>query len=639
MDKRISALSTALELIEAQGFSPKKTLIESFFGVAPPVTRTELMEASSGLDVQSIGETATVLRDTLRDASKDQSEAQGELALLRPLAGLSFNSCDLRNLKRFQVLFGRMSERDFNALRLDEDMEGLSLEEVRRQKKSVLLLIAAPENKGDVLAELLSRHGFEEIIFPKLECSVEERIAQLNEILTGVQEQRDRVRQKTAKLAEEYNVILRALAFWEAQRDLADAAGNTIRVARSALITGWVRDRDVPALTRLISDRLSWCSVVIREPKDDEEPPVSIKLPALLKPMQLLVNMFGMPGYRTFDPTAYLTFAFLLFFGFCFGDVVYGSLLIIISVAVMRKYPQSWIKRFFQLFLYAGVSSIIFGLVTWTWMGDFLSNPAHTYVSADSFIYKFSRFFAYWKWNPGPTDQMLFDPLNKPLDALVLALALGVINQFYGLILKMKLEISRRDYAAAFFDAGLWLLVLPGVLLLIATIFTTVSPAMVTLGWVLFVGGAIGLVLTQGRKEKGILGKAITGVVSVYGILGSYGITAFIGDMLSYSRLLALGLTTTIIGMSFNIIANLAPSIITQLVPATPAAVGTVVYVLILVGGHAGNFVMSILGAFVHPARLILMEFFGRFYEAGGREFVPLGLRASRVELVERKCA
>ena len=135
-------------------------------------------------------------------------------------------------------------------------------------------------------------------------------------------------------------------------------------------------------------------------------------------------------------------------------------------------------------------------------------------------------------------------------------------------------------------------------------------------GYVLFAAGALGLILTQGRDAKGIGGKLFNGVMSLYGIVGSYGLTAFIGDTVSYSRLLALGLTTSIVGYSFNLMAGLLRDI---------PYVGLVLFILVVVVGHVFNFTISVLGAFVHSMRLIFVEFFGRFYDGSGRAFKPLG--------------
>ncbi|MFH1422311.1 MAG: V-type ATP synthase subunit I, partial [Planctomycetota bacterium] len=144
---------------------------------------------------------------------------------------------------------------------------------------------------------------------------------------------------------------------------------------------------------------------------------------------------------------------------------------------------------------------------------------------------------------------------------------------------------------------------------------------------IMIIVGALSLILTQGRHEKTFVGKAVTGVVSLYGILGTYGTTSFIGDVLSYSRLLALALTTGIIGMAFNIIAE----IVVDMIPIR--AFGIAIALLIVIGGHLFNFIMSIMSAFVHSARLIFLEFFGRFYETGGVAFAPFGFRSNSIEI------
>jgi V/A-type H+-transporting ATPase subunit I len=177
----------------------------------------------------------------------------------------------------------------------------------------------------------------------------------------------------------------------------------------------------------------------------------------------------------------------------------------------------------------------------------------------------------------------------------------------------------------AIFDAGLWLLTLPGFLLIASTLFLETPPWALRLGLALFGVGALGLVLTQGRHERGIAGKCITGFVSLYGILGSYGCVSFMGDVLSYSRLLALGLTTSVVGMAFNMMAGMLRQV---------HAAGPVLFVAMLLFGHAFNFAISILGSFIHPARLIFLEFFGRFYEGGAVRFRPLSPDSDQVMVV-----
>ena len=167
-----------------------------------------------------------------------------------------------------------------------------------------------------------------------------------------------------------------------------------------------------------------------------------------------------------------------------------------------------------------------------------------------------------------------------------------------------------------FSDGLCWIVTLSGLLMMVGKVFGPIPPALFTTGVWFFWIGALGLVLTQGRESSGIAGRLGTGLMSLYGIVGAYGITAFVGDTLSYCRLLALGLTTSIIAMALNLMAGMVRDV---------PYVGTVLFIGILVAGHLFNFLISALGAFVHSMRLIFVEFFGRFYETGGRRFQPLG--------------
>jgi V/A-type H+-transporting ATPase subunit I len=309
--------------------------------------------------------------------------------------------------------------------------------------------------------------------------------------------------------------------------------------------------------------------------------------------------------------------SFVVFYGFCLGDAVYGLVQLAIALALMKRYRSyPGLRNFFALLAWGAVSSFIVGVLTGSWAADIWSpkylgegNPLEKLASA----------------------LMIGDPLQKPLVVLGIALAMGVLNQLWGITMKFYSCWRQGDKRGAIFDAGFWYLVLPGLVLLVAWFFSTEPPA-----WPLHVGGALmgvgglGLVLTNGRKEKSLAGKAIVGLVSLYGIVGSYGCLSFVGDTLSYSRLLALALTTTIVGMAINIIG----AIINQML-GLPMLVGIVVFAVVAVPAHFLNLVLSGLGAFIHSARLIFVEFFGRFYEPGAQRFAPLGSTGGRIRVMD----
>ena len=377
---------------------------------------------------------------------------------------------------------------------------------------------------------------------------------------------------------------------------------------RIFVLIGYIKTTDRLRLDPILGSEFPHASVFYEEPSPKDRVPVSITLNKFFKPAQLLINMFGLPNYFTFDPTPFVIVSFLIFFGLCFGDVFYGLFLTVFSAWMVRKYRRSEpFSNFMKLFLYAGISTMIFGALTGGWAGD-LYNPR--YLGEDNLLLKIKERL------------MLLDPLSKPVIALLIAIGLGVLNQFYGITLRMYGEILRKNILNAICDGLLWLIMLPGFLILISTVCLKVPGYLVSIGKYLAIIGAAGLISTQGRNEKGIAGKIFTGIVSLYGIVGTYGCSGFIGEILSYTRILALSLTTTIIGMAFNIVASLFK---------TGTFIGLILFIITLVTGHMFNFVMSILGAFIHPARLIFLEFFGRFYEGGAQKFQPYGFGNQRI--------
>jgi V/A-type H+-transporting ATPase subunit I len=301
---------------------------------------------------------------------------------------------------------------------------------------------------------------------------------------------------------------------------------------------------------------------------------------------------------------------FFMFFGMCFGDLVYGIMLIGVAALLKRRFAgQKNLVEFFRLFTYAGVTTIIFGVLTGSWASDLTS-----YFGQGNALDRLR------------VRLTLLDPMQKPMLALGIAIGIGIVNQFYGIVLKFLSSIWKGDIKSALYDGGLWFVYLSSLLAAGLSAAGALPGGIAKPALAVVIASAVGLVLTQGRDQKTWGLRIATGVVSLYGILGGYGTTSFIGDVLSYSRLLALGMTTTVIGMAFNIVAGFV-----RIVPVA----GWALFVLVVLFGHSFNFIMSILGSFVHPARLMFLEFFGRFYESGGTAFRPFGFRSNAVELVE----
>jgi V/A-type H+/Na+-transporting ATPase subunit I len=348
----------------------------------------------------------------------------------------------------------------------------------------------------------------------------------------------------------------------------------------------WCPTELVETVKKELSKFTSFFELTSRQPKDDEMPPVELKNNALIKPFESITRLYGVPSYRDLDPTPFLAVFFFVFFGLSLTDFVYGLLLaVMLGVILMVYRVPSSAKPLVSLLFLGGVSSALIGML----FGGYMGIPV--------------TFFPQWMQNI-----QYFDSLKNPLPIFYLSLGLGVLQIIFGIILAVL-----RDARLG----SLW----DGVLNHVPWILMFISIGVfyfMSFVWPLYASIAI-LVLTQGRKEKSIFKKITMGTVSLYEVVG------YFSDVLSYSRLLALGLATSALAFAVNLTASL----VREMIPY----VGVLLVPFIYIGGHLFNLAVNILGAFIHSARLQFVEFFSKFITGSGKPFVAFGRGGQYVTL------
>lgn len=593
----VGKLSRTLDVLD--GFvPPKRRFHENFVNLPAEMKRDEFERHVAEVNITELYENTAAIQRDHAAAEKRAEELSARIAQLSnwadadvPPAGLSRCRCDL----------GVMPAKAL--LKIEQgvaESESIAVNVVAVSGGRTLVAAVWLNEAEDEAEDLLHGQGFESLGLDAGSGKVAAVIQKYDTALVTVEAKLAILKKRTAKLAEGRRAVLAALAHWQAEVERHAASAKALASKRIATLSGYVLVREMPKLEELLAKGFPSVSLIAEDPTPDENVPVSLGGSKLWAPAQFLTAMFGLPNYFEFDPSPFIFLTFLIFFGCCFGDVVYGLMLLATGWWLARKaadYPS--LARFFGLLTWCGIASIIVGVITGSWAADLLSG-GYLGKGAQGFV----------------TNLMIINPLKKTVVILGVVLSIGMLNQFYGMTLLLYREWRKGNRLAGLCDGGLWLIFLPGLVLLLAGAMDVVPPVWTKIALGMIATSGLGLVLTQGRHEETFLAKAITGVVSLYGILGTYGVTSFIGDTLSYSRLLALGLTTAIVGMSFNIIANLAMSI--------PVA-GVIFFIVIAVFGHVFNFFISILGGFVHSARLIFVEFFTKFYEGGAAPFAPLG--------------
>lgn len=337
-----------------------------------------------------------------------------------------------------------------------------------------------------------------------------------------------------------------------------------------------------------------------------EKAPVKLKNSRFAAPAESIVNMYSPPSHDDIDPTPLLAFFFYFFFGMMFSDAGYGLLMVIgTGLAIKLFKPDKEMRNTLKLFQYCGVSTFFWGLVFASFFGDAPATLYNYFTGADISM---AQIF------PWPT----IDPQKDALMLMIISIAFGLVHILVGMGCKFYVCLRQKDYGGAFFDTGLWMLMLIGFAVLAAGMAFGQTLVYVGAGIAIFC--AIGLVLTQGRNKKGF-GKVIGGLASLYDITG------YISDLLSYSRLLALGLTTGVMAQVFNMLSTMFGK----------SWFGIILLIIVFIIGHAINIGLNALGSYVHTMRLQYVEMFGKFYEGGGKQFKPFKLNSKYIKIQEDK--
>ena len=590
-----------------------KGLIQSFFPDEVYVNVADMSKTAS--TAMSNGYTGMMrsilaLKVQLAELRHRVDQLEQDRAMLLPWSSLPVDFGEVARWQRIALIAGTISPLDMARAvkRLLDHGTFVAVDAVSETKSTRNVVVAYLRTQTDDVRAVLASQGFVEQDLSHTTGTVASLIDRMTEEDRVVHEKIAALQLEVATFLARKQEIVVYREYLLNERTRLEASHDITRTERCSVVTGYVRKVEVESLEQLCTG-FGGIVCMTGDPTEGDSTPVSITNNKWLKPMEILINMFGFPVYSTFDPTVFLAIPFLLFFALCLGDVLYGAIQIGICLYFMRKYRQSTgVHNFMMVFLYGGVAAMIAGALTGSWGGDLISE---TYLGKGNVIARFV------------TSLRIIDPLQSAFQFLMVAWIIGALNQLYGVGLAIYKAARRHDYASIVYDCVGWLLFLPAIsaLLFIGTKWGTAFRS----GYLIALTTGLVLLLLGGARQGKGAGKVLTALVNLYGIQSSYGAGSFLGDVLSYSRLLALGLTTSMLGSAFNMIGSLVK------VPV----LGLIVGALVLVFGHLLNYFMGAMGAFIHSARLILLEFFGRFYEGGAPRFHRFGFSSEVVKIVD----
>lgn len=581
VENKLNKIKYAIEFL--RGYIPEPKGLKALTKDKENVTYDQLKELVEGYEIDEIYEALKSLESKLSELKSNLLLLNQENEFYEKWAKLDLCNKELKALNNTGYFIGTIPKKNY-----------LSLEEYIKDKKIPLSIEIVNEDKDLNYVFALYPMGyilsieelFKEFEAAKISINLWDtpiKIIEANKIkASNLAEEKDLAEKTILKYKDKLPMLEKCFDWYYNKLEMHKSTSNMAKTCKTVLMEGWVPEDKKNDFSNLLNRVLEDSYYIeFHVPEEDEVVPIKLKNKFIIEPFESITAMYSLPGYKEIDPTPILAPFLFIFFGMMLSDAGYGFVMLIGTTLALKLLKLSkGQEKLVKLFQYLSISTIFFGILYGSYFGDILSKSI----------------MPLW-----------LDPSSNPITVLILSIVMGVIHIYVALGVKAYLLIRDKKPLDAIFDVGFWYFTLTGALLMLVGSMSN-QAMMGTIGKYLAIVGTLGLLLTQGRSNKTIFGKFAGG------LYGLYGITGYLGDILSYSRLLALGLATGLIGSSFNLIIGLLGN------PILKITFGTVIFIV----GHVFNLLINVLGAYVHAARLQYLEFFNKFYEGGGKEFKPL---------------
>ena len=596
---RHSTLVHAIELLDH--YAPKKSKLLS----AKPELEPQVLLDDTGLTgALKTAEAIEGYDARIKRIAAEESRERSMIEALRPWQELDL-PLNFEGTERCGVLIGtvpaRMELSGINAA-LDAVDEESELFTIREEKKERYVLLVCMKDKLPAMQDALRPFGFTPAAVAGMSGTARECLLNSEQTLKELAAEKENCIRYIVDDAVHRDELKLAADRVSVQISLAEAEDRLCGTDSVLVMEGWIPAEREKELGEVF-DRFG-CAWETQDPAEEEYPkvPVQLKNNKFTNALNMVTNMYSLPAYGSRDPNPLMAPFFILFYGLMMADMGYGILMIIAALVAMKKMkPRAGTLSFCQLLLYGGISTFVMGALT----GGFFGNAPEIIAG---------MFGSTWKGLP-----YLFSPVRDSNMVLYGSMVLGLLHLNTGMAVNFHEKWKRGEKASAIFEEGSqWIILVGGVLLGLQMLVFKDAAVLHTAGLAVIIVGVVMLLFGSTRGATGF-GKITAPFSCLYNTL-----TGWFGDVLSYSRIMALMLAGGVVAQVFNTIAAMPSKN-----GVTP--VSGLIFIVVFLIGHALNFALNLLGCFVHDLRLQCLEFFGKFYQDGGKPFMPLRIRTQYI--------
>ncbi len=562
IDSKIALLNRVINILRR--YEKGKGLLSELIGEKPVVDERIFTEVISQRKYFEIAEKCDTLDKKLNRLEREKNMIKNQMEKILPWKDIEIELEEFskeRKIMLFPVYIER-PPKDFYERLKDAPFD---FEEVRKEENKIYGIIAFPREEEQRVREYLSKMGMEILSFEGLKGRPKDLLKKFEENIKKFEDDIKKIEEELKKFSSEIEKFLVLYDYYVNERERLQTEENMLSSEYFVCIQGWIRPVDFKKL-RKICDKYTSASYEEIEPEEGEEPPVAFENPKMIRPFELLTKLYSTPSGKELDPTPFLFIFFPIYFALCLGDAGYGIVMTILAIYFLKRIKGG--KELIWILFAGGIVSIIIGLL----QGSFFGDLAQTL-------------------NLKPILKMqVIDPLKNVMTLFAISLFFGILQVNLGFGLGFVQTLRREGLGSAIKGYWAWLLFLIfGILLILSYRFTSLA-----------------------RYKTLFI--VITGAAMM--------ISGALGDIISFSRLMALGLVTFGMALSINILVKVFKQF---------PYIGFILAPLIFVFGHFLSIFVNVLGAFVHSLRLQYAEFFTKFFTGGGQLFKPLSYEQRNV--------